>query len=215
MGFSYQQARRAYRLVPPETKKTGASAATVVACAAELIISGAVPKVDGDDAPQPKSRAMSRPPQPKSKSRAREPERTGVAKKRTRVSPVGAPSASYAVRSAWLKPTATTTAAPSSPIIQQAKPGYWPFENVGRLQQAKRAYHSSGDKGVDALPARFMIGVGPKDQDWLSASSIGTLGDLKKLSDAMAADLGSTPAQVAKLKAIREKVKVADMTLSV
>ena len=86
---------------------------------------------------------------------------------------------------------------------------------MGRLKQAIHAYHSSGEKGVDALPARFMIGVGPKDQDWLSASIIGTLGDLKNLSDAMAAGVGSTPAQVAKLKAIREKVKGADMTLSV
>eukprot|EP01043_Picozoa_sp_COSAG02_P038739 COSAG02_NODE_3008_length_7563_cov_3.445606_8_plen_220_part_00 len=207
MGFPYQQARRAYRLVPMETK-TGGSRATVVACAAELMISGAVPKEDGDDAPKPKSRATPRPPQPKSKARRRALEKAAVAKKRTHVG-------LQPVVATHLEPSTTTTAAPSLPVNQRAKPGHWPFENVERLKQAIHVYHSSGQVGVDALPGRFMISVGPKQQEWLSAKRVGTFGDLKKLSDAMATDLGSTPAQVAKLKAIREKVRVADMTLSV
>lgn len=209
MGFRPQQARRAYRLLPPEAKK--GSLSLVVACAAELISDGAVPKVDDDEAPVPR-RQLSASAQPKSRPAA-------TAKRKTRVGAVGLlkrPRASTKKP----RPQATTpqppaTRGPTSPMVQRPmyhlpKPQHWPFENVGRLQEAVAA----GEEGFSTLKARVLHGVGPKDQAWLSTNSLGTLGQLKTLTESMAVAVGTTQAQVAKLKTIRCKVLGAYKTLS-
>eukprot|EP01043_Picozoa_sp_COSAG02_P015258 COSAG02_NODE_645_length_18947_cov_517.858712_10_plen_513_part_00 len=215
MGFPRKQARRAYGVVPKEMKKGPAATARV---AAQLIIDGAVPERDSDDM-LPKSHATPQPPQLKPQPRGmRIRGKVAKAKKHLRVGAVGLarqPSASMTPKS----PIAATSqqaasCSPSWHAHQRRKPKHWPFEHMGSLQQAIDRHAEAGEEGVNALPARALHSVGPRDQEWLSASSLGTLGQLKKMTDALAETVGSTPAQVEKLKRIREKAKLCDATLS-
>ena len=93
-------------------------------------------------------------------------------------------------------------------------PAHWPFENSVLLKKAVDTYNKRGMEGVLTLPVRYLLGVGPKDQEWLAAASLGTLGQMKELGDAMAADIGDTPAQVKKLKRIRDKAAAAVLALT-